>query len=76
MSMQHDVALTWRLVSQGGGWRAAAALLGLVLMVAGMVAFMWFQSQPVVENIAWLSLALSVAGLAVWRTMLSSLGRR
>jgi hypothetical protein len=76
MSMQQDVAATWRLVSQGGGWRALAALLGLMLMVGGMIALMWFQSQPVVDDLAWLCGALSVAGLVLWKYMLARQSRR
>lgn len=76
MGMQQDVATTWRLVTQGAGWRAFAALLGLVLMVGGMVAVMWFQAQPVVDDIVWLCGAASVGGLVLWKTMLSRLQRR
>lgn len=76
MSMQSDVATTWRLVTRGAGWRAWAALAGLALMVGGMVVVMWLQAQPIVDNIVWLCGALSVAGLVLWRTMLSRLDGR
>lgn len=76
MSMQQDVASTWRLVTQGGGWRAWTALFGLVLMVGGMIAVMWFQAQPVLDNRVWPCGALSVGGLVLWKTMLSRLPRR
>lgn len=75
MSMQQDVATTWRHVTTGGGWRAWAGLLGLVLMVGGMVAWMWLQAQPVVDPIAWLCGGVSLAGLALWKTMLSAQSR-
>lgn len=75
MSMQDDVAATWRHVSKGGGWRAYAGLLGLVLMVGGMIAVMWLQAQPVVDDVVWLCGALSVAGLVLWKTMLARQAR-
>lgn len=75
MSMQHDVATTWRHVKGGGGWRALAALAGLVLMVGGMVAVMWLQAQPVIDPAVWLCGGVSVAGLVLWRAMLAALSR-
>ena len=73
MSMQHDVTATWRHLTTGGGWRAMAALAGLVMMVGGMIAVMWFQAQPVVDPIVWVCGGLSVAGLVLWRSMLAAL---
>ena len=73
MSMNQDVAQTWHHVATGRGWRAYAALLGLLLMVGGIIAVMWYQAQPVVDDIAWVCGGISVAGLLLWRSMLTSL---
>ena len=72
MSMHDDVAATLRLVQQNHNARAWAALAGMLAMFGGMVALMWFLSQPVMAQYGWGFGALSVAGLVLWRSMLSA----
>lgn len=72
MSMHDDIALTLRLVQQRSNWRPFAALAGLVAMIGGMITLMWFLSQPVMDLRGWLAGALSVAGMLIWRTMLTA----
>lgn len=71
MSMNDDVARTLRLATQSGHWHAWAAVAGMLVMIGAMVALMWFLAQPVMDPRAWGLLALSVAGLILWRYMLA-----
>ena len=71
--MNQDIALTLNLLTQGpiGNWRAWLALAGMLLMIGGMVAMMWFlSSRPTLDLTGWLCGGASVAGLGLWRTML------
>jgi hypothetical protein len=72
MNFHDQIALTLRTVSHGhlGNWRAFAALAGMIVMIGGMVAMMWFLSQPVTDMRGWLCGAASIGGLFVWRAML------
>lgn len=73
MSLHDDMALTFRTVAGApvSNWPAYAALTGMVLMVAGMVAMMWCLSfLPTLDLRGWLCGAASVAGLMLWRSML------
>lgn len=72
MNFNEQIALTLRTVSHGhlGNWRAFAALAGMLLMICGMVAMMWFLSQPITDVRGYLCGAASVAGLVLWRAML------
>jgi hypothetical protein len=73
MSLHDDIGLTLRIVSHGraSNWPAYAALLGMLAMIGGMVAMMWFlSSQPTSDLRGWLCGALSVAGLGIWRRLL------
>jgi hypothetical protein len=79
MSLNDDMALTFRTVASGpaGNWQAWAALAGMLLMIAGMVAMMWFlSSRPTFDPTGWLCGAASVAGLALWRHMLPAAVKR
>lgn len=72
MNFNQQVALTFRLVSRGkaGNWQAWLALAGMLLMIGGMVAMMWFLSQPTLDLRGWLCGAASIAGLFLWRATL------
>jgi hypothetical protein len=73
MNFNEQVALTLRIASHGrlGNWRAFVALAGMIVMIGGMVAMMWFLSaQATSDPRGWVCGALSVAGLALWRAML------
>ena len=73
MSFNDDMALTLRTVSgaPASNWPAYAALMGMLLMIGGMVAMMWFlSSQPTLDLRGWLCGAVSVAGLMLWRGLL------
>lgn len=73
MNFNEQVALTLSTVAHGhlGNWRAFAALAGMLLMIGGMVAMMWFlSSQPTTDVRGWICGGVSVAGLMIWRAML------
>lgn len=72
MNISEQIALTLSTVAQApaANWRAYAALAGMLLTMGGMVAMMWFLSQPASDMRGWLCGAASVAGLAVWRALL------
>ena len=72
MNFSEQIALTLRTVAHGKlhNWRAYAALAGMLAMIVGMVAMMWFLSQPVVDVLGWLCGGASVGGLMLWRAML------
>lgn len=71
MSMNDDVARTLRLAKQSGHWHGWAAVAGMLVMIGAMVALMWFLAQPVTDPRAWALMAVSVAGLVLWRYMLA-----
>ena len=72
MNFNQQVALTLRLVAHGkaGNWPAWLALAGMLMMIGGMVAMMWFLSQPAVDLRGWLCGGVSIGGLFLWRAML------
>ena len=73
MSFNDDMALTFRTAAGGpvGNWPAYAAVVGMLVMIGGMIAMMWFlSSRPTSDLTAWLCGGASVAGLALWRNML------
>lgn len=72
MNITQQIALTLSTAAQAhaANWRAWAALAGMLLMIGGMVAMMWFLSQPSFDMRGWLCGAASMAGLAVWRATL------
>jgi len=73
MNMTEQISLTLRIVSHGhfNNWRAYAALLGMLAMIGGMVAMMWFLSSQAPSDMrGWLCGGASVIGLALWRSML------
>ena len=72
MNFQDQIALTFRIVGHGhfSNWRAYVALLGMFAMIGGMVAMMWFLSQPTTDTRGWICGALSIVGLNVWRALL------
>jgi hypothetical protein len=73
MSFNDDMALTFRTVASGpaSNWPAYAAVAGMLVMIGGMIAMMWFlSSRPTSDLTAWLCGGASVAGLALWRNML------
>ncbi|HEX8610469.1 MAG TPA: hypothetical protein VF800_04210 [Telluria sp.] len=73
MNITEQIALTLSTVAQAraANWRAYAALAGMLLMMGGMVAMMWFlSSQPTLDLRGWLCGGASVAGLALWRATL------
>ncbi len=72
MNFNDQIALTLRIVSHGhfSNWRAFAALAGMLAMIGGMVAMMWYLSQPGTDMRGFLCGAVSIAGLFLWRAML------
>ena len=73
MNINEQIALTLTTMStcRSTNWRAYAATIGMLFMIGGMVAMMWFlSSQPTTDLRAWLCGGASLAGLALWRTML------
>ncbi|NHZ65763.1 hypothetical protein [Massilia genomosp. 1] len=73
MNITQQIALTLSTVAQAkaANWRAFAALAGMLLMIGGMVAMMWFlSSQPTLDLRGWLCGGASLAGLALWRATL------
>ena len=72
MNFNEQIALTLRTVAHGhlSNWRAYAALIGMLLMIVGMVAMMWFLSQPTVDLRGWLCGGASIGGLMLWRALL------
>ena len=72
MNFNDQIALTFRIALRGNvsNWRAYAAFAGMLAMILGMVAMMWFLSQPTIDVRGWLCGAASVAGLSLWRAML------
>ncbi len=73
MSFNDDMALTFRTVagSPASNWPAYAALVGMLIMIGGMIAMMWFlSSRPTTDLVGWLCGAVSMAGLGLWRSML------
>ena len=71
MSMNDDVARTLSAAKQSGHWHGWAAVAGMLVMFGAMVALMWFLAQPAMDPRAWGLMALSVAGLVLWRYMLA-----
>lgn len=73
MNITQQIALTLSTVAQAhaANWRAYAALGGMLLTIAGMLAMMWFlSSQPTLDVRGWLCGGASVAGLLLWRATL------
>ena len=73
MSFNDDMALTFTTAASGpaGNWPAYAAVAGMLVMIGGMIAMMWFLSSRTTSDLtAWLCGGASVAGLALWRNML------
>ena len=73
MNINDEFAQTLGLVSRANtsNWHAYAALVGMLMMILGMVAMMWFlSSEPTLEIKGILSCAVSIIGLGLWRNML------